>query len=37
MSMIFEEEYFSPYILLPDEISLTDCFYFLIYWEIFAL
>ena len=26
--------YFSPYILLTDQISLSDCIYFLRYWEI---
>ena len=38
--MIFEEKYFSFYILLPvlpDQISLSDCLYFLRYWTICVL
>ena len=35
--MIFEEKYFSSYILLTDKISLPDCFYFLRYWPICLL
>ena len=30
--MIFEEKYFSCYILLTDQISLASCLYFLKYW-----
>ena len=30
--MIFEEKYVSCYILLPDQISLTGCFYVVRYW-----
>ena len=32
--IIFEEEYFSSYILLIDQISLSSCLYFVSYWEI---
>ena len=35
--MIFEEKYFSFYILLPDEISLSDGLCFVRYWAICAL
>ena len=31
--MIFEENCFSRYILLTDQISLPDCLYFLRYWK----
>ena len=34
LSMIFEEKYFSRYILLPYQISLSGCPYFLRYWTI---
>ena len=34
---IFEEKCFSPYILLSDQISLSDCLYFLRYWAICVL
>ena len=30
----FPEKYFACYILLTDQISLSDCFYFLRYWAI---
>ena len=32
--MIFEENFFSRYILLTDQISLSDVLYFLRYWAI---
>ena len=32
--IIFGEEYFSCYTLLTDQISLTNCLYFLGYWTI---
>ena len=35
--MIFEEKYLSCYILLPDQISLSDCFYLVTYWIIYVL
>ena len=35
--MIFEERYFSRYILLIDQILLPDCPYFLRYWAIGVL
>ena len=35
--MIFEEKYFSFYILLPDQISLSDGLCFVRYWAICAL
>ena len=35
--MIFEEKYFSRYILLTDQISLSNSLYFLKYWAIFVL
>ena len=31
--MIFEEKYFSCYILLTDQMSLSGCLYFVRYWE----
>ena len=34
--MIFEEKYFSIYILLTDQISLFDCLCFLRYWAIIS-
>ena len=34
---IFEEKYFSGYILLTDQISLSGCLYFVRYWAIFVL
>ena len=33
----FQEKCFSCYILLTDQISLSDCLYFLRYWAICAL
>ena len=33
--MIVKEKYFSCYILLTDQISLSDCLYFLRYWAIY--
>ena len=35
--MIFEEKYFSCYILLPDQILLSGCLYFVRYWAIRVL
>ena len=35
--MIFEEKYFSCYILLPDQISLSYCLYFVRYWVIYVM
>ena len=35
--MIFEEKYFSFYILVTDQISLHDCLYFVRYWAISVL
>ena len=35
--MIFEEKYFSYYILLPDQISLSQCLYFVRYWAVYVL
>ena len=32
--MIFEEKYFSRYILLTDWVSLPGCLYFLRYWAM---
>ena len=32
--LIFEEKYFSCYILLIDQISLSGCLYFVRYWSI---
>ena len=32
--IIFEEKYFSGYILLTDQISLSGCLYFVRYWAI---
>ena len=32
--MVFEEKYFSPYIPLSDQISLSGCLYFVRYWAI---
>ena len=32
--MIFEEKYFSGYILLIDQISLSGCLYFMRYWAV---
>ena len=37
LCMIFQEKYFSFYILFTDQISLSDCFYFLRYWVICVL
>ena len=37
LSMIFREKCFSRYIILTDEISLSDCPYFLRYWAISVL
>ena len=36
-SMIFEEKYIYCYILLPDQISMSSCLYFVRYWAICAL
>ena len=36
MIMIFPEKYFSCYFLLTDQISLSGCLYFLIYWKIYV-
>ena len=33
----FQQKCFSNYILLPDQISLSECLYFLRYWEICVL
>ena len=35
--IIFEEKYFSCYILLTDQILLPDCLYFFRYWRICVL
>ena len=35
--MIFEQEYFSCYILLTNQSSLTGCMYFMRYWAICVL
>ena len=35
--MIFEEKYFSRYILLTDQISLSGCLYFVRHWTICVL
>ena len=35
--MIFEEKYSSYYILLPDQVSLSGCRYFVRYWAICVL
>ena len=35
--MIFDEKYFSCYILLTDQISLPDCLYFEKHWAICVL
>ena len=37
LCMIFLEKYFSCYILLTDQISLSDCLYFWKYWAICVL
>ena len=34
--MIFEEKSFYCYILLPDQISLSGCLYFVRYWAIIS-
>ena len=34
LCMIFQEKYFSCYILLTDKISLSDCLYFLTHWSV---
>ena len=34
--MIFQEKYSTCYLLLTDQISLSDCLYFLRYWSIFV-
>ena len=36
-SIIFEWKYFSCYILLIDQVSLSGCFYFVRYWAICVL
>ena len=33
----FQKKCFSDYILLADQISLSDCLYFLRYWAIYLL
>ena len=35
--MMFEEKYSSCHILLPDQISLSGCLYFVRYWAICVL
>ena len=35
--MIFQEKYFSRYILLSDQTSLIDYLYFVRYYEIYVL
>ena len=35
--MIFEEQYLSCYILLPDQIAMSDCLYFVKYWALCVL
>ena len=35
--MIYQGKCFSCYVLLTDQISLSDCFYFLRYWGICVL
>ena len=37
LCMIFQQKCFSCYILLTDQISLSDCLYFLRYWTICLL
>ena len=37
LCMIFQEKCFSCYILLSDQISLSDCLYFLRYLAIYVL
>ena len=37
LRMIFQEKCFSCYTLLTDQISLSDCLYFLRYWSICLL
>ena len=37
LCMVFQEKYFSCYILLTDKISLSDCLQFFRYWTIFIL
>ena len=37
LSMIFQEKCLACYILLTDQISLSDCHYFLRYWAICVL
>ena len=37
LCMIFQEKYFSCYILLAHQISLSDCLYFSRYWAICVL
>ena len=37
LCMIFQEKCFSCYILLTDQISLSDCLYFLRYWALCVL
>ena len=37
LGMIFQEKYFSSFILLTDQISLPDCIYILRYWSICVL
>ena len=37
LCIIFQEKYFSCYILLTGRISLSDCFYILTYWVKYVL
>ena len=37
MSIIFQENCFSCYILPTDQLSLPHCLYFLRYWSIYVL
>ena len=32
--MVFEEKYFSSYVLLSDQFILEDCFHFMRYWAM---
>ena len=37
LGMVFQENCFSSYVLLTDQISLADCLNFLGYWAICVL
>ena len=37
LRIVFQKKCFSCYIILTDQISLSDCLNFLRYWEIFVL